>query len=100
VVIVVGSANSSNSVRLVEVALDAGAPAAYLVEDAAAIDPAWLDGVHTVGLTSGASVPESLVTGVLQYLAERGFGTADEVEAVEERLVFAPPPELRRTAPR
>jgi 4-hydroxy-3-methylbut-2-enyl diphosphate reductase len=100
VVIVVGSANSSNSVRLVEVALDAGAPAAYLVEDAAAIDPAWLDEVHTVGLTSGASVPESLVTGVLQYLAERGFGTADEVEAVEERLVFAPPPELRRTAPR
>jgi 4-hydroxy-3-methylbut-2-enyl diphosphate reductase len=100
VLIVVGSANSSNSVRLVEVALDAGAPAAYLVEDAAAIDPAWLDGVHTVGLTSGASVPEELVTGVLEYLAQCGFSTADEVEAVEERLVFAPPPELRRSAPR
>jgi 4-hydroxy-3-methylbut-2-enyl diphosphate reductase len=98
--IVVGSANSSNSVRLVEVALDAGSRAAYLVEDAAAIDPAWLDGVGTVGLTSGASVPEELVTGVLEYLAEQGFGTVEEVEAVEERLVFAPPPELRRTAPR
>ena len=77
-----------------------GPRAAYLVEDATAIDPAWLDGVHTVGLTSGASVPESLVSGVLEYLAERGFGAADEVEAIEERLVFAPPPELRRNAPR
>jgi 4-hydroxy-3-methylbut-2-enyl diphosphate reductase len=100
VVIVVGSANSSNSVRLVEVALDAGAPAAYLVEDATAIDPAWLDGVQTVGVTSGASVPEELVTGVLEYLAGRDFGTVEAVEAVEERLVFAPPPELRRNAPR
>ncbi|MDX6337160.1 MAG: 4-hydroxy-3-methylbut-2-en-yl diphosphate reductase [Streptosporangiaceae bacterium] len=100
VVIVVGSANSSNSVRLVEVALDAGAPAAYLVEDATAIDPAWLDGVQTVGVTSGASVPEELVSGVLEYLAGRDFATVEEVEAVEERLVFAPPPELRRSAPR
>ena len=98
--IVVGSPNSSNSVRLVEVALDAGARAAYLVEDATAIEPAWLEGVTTVGLTSGASVPEELVAGVLEYLAEQGFGTVDEVEAVEERLVFAPPPELRRTVPR
>jgi len=98
--IVVGSANSSNSVRLVEVALDAGARAAYLVEDATAIDPAWLDGVATVGVTSGASVPEILVTGVLECLAEQGFGTVEEVEAVEERLVFALPPELRRTGPR
>jgi 4-hydroxy-3-methylbut-2-enyl diphosphate reductase len=100
VVIVVGSANSSNSVRLVEVALDAGAPAAYLVEDATAIDPAWLDGVRTVGVTSGASVPEELVSGVLEWLAGRDFGTVEDVEAVEERLVFAPPPELRRSAPR
>ncbi len=99
-VIVVGSANSSNSVRLVEVALDAGAAAAHLVEDASAIDPAWLDGVGTVGVTSGASVPEALVSGVLEYLAGRGFGSVEEVEAIEERLVFAPPPELRRTAPR
>jgi 4-hydroxy-3-methylbut-2-enyl diphosphate reductase len=100
VVIVVGSANSSNSVRLVEVARDAGAPASYLVEDATAIDPAWLDEARTVGLTSGASVPEELVSGVLEYLAEQGFGSVEEVEAVEERLVFAPPPELRRAAQR
>ena len=100
VVIVVGSANSSNSVRLVEVALDAGAPASYLVEDATAIDPAWLAEARTVGLTSGASVPEELVSGVLEYLAECGFGTVEEVEAIEERLVFAPPPELRRAARR
>ena len=95
-VIVVGSANSSNSVRLVEVALDAGVPAAYLVDDASDVDPGWLDGVSTVGLTSGASVPEELVTGVLERLAGQGFGSVEEVEAVEERLVFALPPELRR----
>ena len=73
-VIVVGSANSSNSVRLVEVALDAGAPAAYLVDDATAIERRWLDGAATVGVTSGASVPEDLVSGVLDRLAEHGFG--------------------------
>ena len=95
-VIVVGSANSSNSVRLVEVALDAGVPAAYLVDDASDVDPGWLDGVSTVGLTSGASVPEELVTSVLERLAGQGFGSVEEVEAVEERLVFALPPELRR----
>jgi 4-hydroxy-3-methylbut-2-enyl diphosphate reductase len=97
-VIVVGSDNSSNSVRLVEVALDAGAPAAHLVDDATNIDPDWLDGAGTVGVTSGASVPEELVSGVLDRLAELGFGTVEEVEAVEERLVFALPPELRRSA--
>lgn len=99
-VIVVGSANSSNSVRLVEVALDAGVPAAYLVDDASDVDPGWLDGVSTVGLTSGASVPEELVTGVLERLAGYGFGRVEEVEAVEERLVFALPPELRRARQR
>jgi 4-hydroxy-3-methylbut-2-enyl diphosphate reductase len=99
-VVVVGSENSSNSVRLVEVALDAGAPAAYLVEDATAIDPGWLDGVSTVGVTSGASVPEELVSGVLEWLADHGFGSVEEVEAVEERLVFALPPELRRAKSR
>jgi 4-hydroxy-3-methylbut-2-enyl diphosphate reductase len=97
-VIVVGSDNSSNSVRLVEVALDAGAPAAYLVDDATNIDRDWLDGAGTVGVTSGASVPEELVSGVLDRLAELGFGNVEEVEAVEERLVFALPPELRRSA--
>jgi 4-hydroxy-3-methylbut-2-enyl diphosphate reductase len=94
-VIVVGSRNSSNSVRLVEVALDAGAGAAYLVDDASGVDQAWLDGVVTVGVTSGASVPEDLVSGVLSWLAESGFGTVVEVEAVPERMVFALPHELR-----
>ena len=95
-VIVVGSDNSSNSVRLVEVALEAGARAAYLVDDASNIDEQWLDGASTVGVTSGASVPEVLVAGVLARLAELGYGSVEEVEAVEERLVFALPPELRR----
>ena len=96
VVIVVGSGNSSNSVRLVEVALDAGAGSAYRVDSAAEIDPSWLDGATTVGLTSGASVPEVLVAEVLDYLAARGFGTVEEVQTAEETLVFALPPELRR----
>jgi 4-hydroxy-3-methylbut-2-enyl diphosphate reductase len=100
VVIVVGSRNSSNSVRLVEVALDAGAAAAYLVDDAMAVEPSWLDGADTVGVTSGASVPEDLVSGVLDRLADYGFGSVEEVEAVEEHLQFALPPELRRAAPR
>jgi 4-hydroxy-3-methylbut-2-enyl diphosphate reductase len=97
-VIVVGSTNSSNSVRLVEVARDAGAQAAYLVDDASAVEPAWLEGVTTIGLTSGASVPEDLVDGVLDRLAELGFGDVEEVEAVHERMVFALPRELRPRA--
>ncbi len=97
-VIVVGSANSSNSVRLVEVALDAGAPAAHLVDDADEIDPGWLRDAATVGVTSGASVPEELVSGVLDRLAEHGFSEVEEVEAVEERMTFALPPELRRSS--
>ena len=95
-VLVVGSPNSSNSVRLVEVALDEGAPAAQLVDDAAGIDPGWLDGVRTVGLTSGASAPEWLVDDVLAWLAERGFDTVEEVSTATETLLFALPPELRR----
>ena len=95
-VIVVGSANSSNSVRLVEVALEAGAKTAYRVDNAGEIDPAWLDGVSSVGVTSGASVPEHLVDGVLAYLVERGFPVAREEKLTEESLVFALPPELRR----
>jgi 4-hydroxy-3-methylbut-2-enyl diphosphate reductase len=95
VVIVVGSTNSSNSVRLVEVARDAGARAAYLVDDASGIDPAWLEGVTTVGVTSGASVPEDLVAGVLTRLADSGFNDVEEVEAVHERMVFGLPRELR-----
>jgi 4-hydroxy-3-methylbut-2-enyl diphosphate reductase len=95
-VLVVGSTNSSNSVRLVEVALDAGARASYLVDDVSHIEQAWLDGVTTVGVTSGASVPEALVADVLGWLAERGYGEVEEVTAAEERLVFALPRELRR----
>jgi 4-hydroxy-3-methylbut-2-enyl diphosphate reductase len=94
--IVVGSKNSSNSVRLVEVALDAGAKAAYLVDDASALDPAWLEGVATVGVTSGASVPEDLVSGLLDRLADEGFAEVEEVEAVHERMAFALPQELRQ----
>ena len=94
-VLVVGSPNSSNSVRLVEVAKDYGASAAYLVDDAGEVDERWLDGVTTVGVTSGASVPEELVTAVLDRLAEHGFGDVEEVEAVEEHMTFALPRELR-----
>ncbi|HEY1621782.1 MAG TPA: 4-hydroxy-3-methylbut-2-enyl diphosphate reductase [Streptosporangiaceae bacterium] len=96
VVIVVGSTNSSNSVRLVEVARDAGSPDAHLVDDASAVEQGWLEGATTVGVTSGASVPEDLVAGVLARLAEYGFGDVEEVEAVKERMVFALPRELRR----
>jgi 4-hydroxy-3-methylbut-2-enyl diphosphate reductase len=95
-VIVVGSTNSSNSVRLVEVALESGAGAAHLVDKASEIDDVWLTGVSTVGVTSGASVPEILVRGVLDWLAERGYGDVQEVRSVEESLLFALPPELRR----
>jgi len=94
-VIVVGSRNSSNSVRLVEVALGAGSDAAYLVDYADDIEPAWLDGVTTVGVTSGASVPEILVRGVLERLAEHGFGTVQPVTTANETLVFALPREIR-----
>ena len=95
-VIVVGSQNSSNSVRLVEVALDAGAGAAYLVDDARVDRPGLAGGRRrTVGVTSGASVPEDLVAGVLEHLAASGFDQVEEVEAVEERMFFALPHELR-----
>jgi 4-hydroxy-3-methylbut-2-en-1-yl diphosphate reductase len=96
VVIVVGSRNSSNSVRLREVALDAGVPAAYLVDYAHEIAEQWLDSVSTVGLTSGASVPEELVAQVLEHLRERGFDEVTEVDTVAERLTFSLPHELKR----
>jgi 4-hydroxy-3-methylbut-2-en-1-yl diphosphate reductase len=94
-VLVVGSQNSSNSVRLVEVAKDSGASAAYLVDDASEIDERWLDGVGTVGVTSGASVPEELVSGVLGWLADQGFDSMEEVESIKERMSFALPREIR-----
>jgi 4-hydroxy-3-methylbut-2-enyl diphosphate reductase len=90
-VIVVGSRNSSNSVRLVEVALGAGSDAAYLVDYAEDIDPAWLAGVTTIGVTSGASVPEVLVRGVLERLADYDYGTVQPVTTANETVVFALP---------
>ena len=94
--IVVGSRNSSNSVRLVEVALEHGARAGHLVDYADEIDPSWLDGVRTVGVTSGASVPEVLVRDVLAFLAERGYEDVQPVVSAEENLLFSLPNELRR----
>lgn len=93
-VIVVGSRNSSNSQRLVEVALGAGAGSSYLVDHAEEIDEAWLEGVATVGLTSGASAPEILVDGVLEWLAQRGYGDVETITAATENQRFALPREL------
>ncbi len=95
VVIVVGSANSSNSVRLVEVALESGAGASYRVDQASELDPAWFDGASTVGLTSGASVPEILVRDVITQLGEWGFADVEEVRTATEDLMFSLPRELR-----
>jgi 4-hydroxy-3-methylbut-2-enyl diphosphate reductase len=95
-VIVVGSRNSSNSKRLVEVAKLAGSREAYLVDYASEIDEAWLQGVTTVGVTSGASVPEVLVEEVLEWLSQRGYGDVELVKAAEESITFSLPKELRR----
>ena len=94
-VIVVGSANSSNSVRLVEVALEAGAKAAHRVDKADQVDLAWLEGVATVGLTSGASVPEILVRNVLELLASHGYTEVEEVRTATEDIQFSLPKNLR-----
>jgi 4-hydroxy-3-methylbut-2-enyl diphosphate reductase len=94
--IVVGSANSSNSVRLVEVALEAGAVASYRVDNAGQIEDAWLEGVETVSVTSGASVPDYLVQQVLDYLQDRGFPVPEEIEVAQETIEFALPPNLRK----
>lgn len=95
-VIVVGSANSSNTVRLVEVALDAGAKAAYRVDFASEIQDEWFEGVATIGVTSGASVPEELVSEVLDYIATKGFGDVRTVTTAEEDIQFSLPKELRK----
>ena len=95
-VIVVGSRNSSNSVRLVEVALEYGAKASHLVDYAEEIQDEWFTDVETIGLTSGASVPEILVKDVLATLHEHGFKDVQEITAAEESLLFALPPELRK----
>ncbi|MCK7661384.1 4-hydroxy-3-methylbut-2-enyl diphosphate reductase [Corynebacterium sp. CCM 8835] len=93
--IVVGSQNSSNSKRLVEVALQAGTDASYLVDYASQVDTAWFEGVSCVGVTSGASVPEILVRDVLELLAEHGYSKVEEVTTAAEKLVFALPRDLR-----
>lgn len=95
-VIVVGSANSSNTVRLVEVALLAGAKAAYRVDYASEIDDSWFEGVESVGVSSGASVPEELVEEVLEYLAKRGYGDVETIQTAEEDIQFSLPKELRK----
>ena len=95
-VIVVGSQNSSNSVRLAEVALEYGAKASHLIDYAEEIQDHWFNGVETIGVTSGASVPEILVKDVLATLHEHGFQDVQEVTAAEESLLFALPPELRK----
>jgi 4-hydroxy-3-methylbut-2-enyl diphosphate reductase len=95
-VLVVGSQNSSNSKRLVEVALQAGAQASHLVDYAREVNPTWLDGVTTVGVTSGASVPDILVMDLLSWLADRGFADVQEVTTANEKVSFALPRELRK----
>jgi len=95
-VIVVGSQNSSNSVRLAEVALEYGAKVSHLIDYAEEIQDHWFKDVETIGVTSGASVPEILVKDVLATLAEHGFRDVQEITAAEESLLFALPPELRK----
>jgi 4-hydroxy-3-methylbut-2-en-1-yl diphosphate reductase len=96
VMLVVGSKNSSNSVRLVEVAVQHGARAGHLIDFAHEIDEAWLEGASTVGLSSGASVPDNLVQDVLAHLAERGFANVEEFEPVTEKIAFSLPRELAK----
>lgn len=95
-VLVVGSANSSNSVRLVEVALEYGAKDAHRVDFAREVDETWFHDVSTVGVTSGASVPDELVHDLLELLAEYGFGTVEEVVTAEEDIIFSLPSQLRK----
>jgi 4-hydroxy-3-methylbut-2-enyl diphosphate reductase len=95
-VLVVGSKNSSNSVRLVEVALEYGAKSGHLIDYASEVKDEWFEGVETIGVSSGASVPELLVKDLLEDLACRGYSDVETVTAMEEHLLFAIPPELRK----
>jgi 4-hydroxy-3-methylbut-2-enyl diphosphate reductase len=98
VVLVLGSDNSSNSRRLREVAEAAGARA-YLIENASEINSAWLEDVQCVAVTAGASAPEHLVQEVVSYFKGLGVEQVREIEAVEERVTFAPPPEIAQALP-
>jgi 4-hydroxy-3-methylbut-2-enyl diphosphate reductase len=95
--LVVGSANSSNSKRLVEVGQNYGVPS-YLVNDWSEVDPGWLDGVTNVGVTAGASAPEYLVENILAALRNQGYAQLEEVEMVDEDVRFSLPPELNHAA--
>jgi 4-hydroxy-3-methylbut-2-enyl diphosphate reductase len=97
VVLVIGSKNSSNSNRLAEVSRESGTPA-YLVDDESEVDPTWLEGAQVVGLTSGASAPEWLVSRMLVMLADRGFDRVDQETVTEERVRFALPAGVRPTS--
>jgi len=94
-ILVIGSKNSSNSNRLAEVAQAAGARA-YLIDDISQIDPTWLDGVESLGITAGASAPEYLVDEVVRFFRAQGVTDIEEIEAVTEEVSFALPPELVR----
>jgi 4-hydroxy-3-methylbut-2-enyl diphosphate reductase len=92
-VLVVGSTNSSNSNRLVEVSRNLGT-VGYLIDNSQAIDPKWLEGVSTVAVTAGASAPEILVEDVVNYLNQNGFSSVEEVEVMPENVRFGLPPEI------
>ena len=92
-VLVVGSTNSSNSNRLVEVSRNLGT-IGYLIDNSEAIDPAWLRGVNNVAVTAGASAPEVLVEDVVNYLRLNGFDGVEEVEVMPENVRFGLPPEI------
>lgn len=106
-VVIVGSANSSNSVRLMEVAqeglnarfggvLDGACGKAHRVDDASELDPAWFEGVESVGISSGASVPDELVSGVIESLQSQGFNDVATIETIKENMHFVLPSELRK----
>ncbi len=94
VVLVIGSKNSSNSNRLVEVSRDRGTPA-YLVDDETEVDPAWLEGADVVGLTSGASAPEWLVDRMLAFLGDQGAREVEELDVAQEGVRFSLPAGVR-----
>jgi 4-hydroxy-3-methylbut-2-enyl diphosphate reductase len=93
--LVIGSKNSSNSCRLKEVSESVGTRA-YLIDDVTEIDPAWLDGVRCVGITAGASAPESLVEELVGYFRDMGVTDFQEIDTVREEVQFSLPPELAR----